>query len=150
MNDKPKVKATPEVRKRVWEHALHEEKIYNERGNFFLVSEAMLFVFFATLGTDTQTWALYLISALGLCLTLMWVIIAIRQGADLDLAKKRVCWYCDEYEEFKMEREQSEENGRSRDFRAYDKLILGKIIPTILGLAWVILIVEIWTKDICA
>ena len=61
----------PDSITRVWEHALHEEKVYSDRHNFFLVAEAMLFVFYATLGSDTQAWALIVISFIGFALTVM-------------------------------------------------------------------------------
>lgn len=143
MTDQPTIsQAELDARTRVWQHALHEEKIYNERSNFSLVAEAMLFVFFATLGVETQTWALILLSILGLILTVMWVMIAMRQEEDLKLAVERLKKYCDEYEEFEKQRKE-----RKR-FRGSGTLILGRLIPIVLGLAWVILIAEIATKRV--
>lgn len=125
---------------RVWEHALHEERIYNDRHNFFLVAEAMLFVFYATLGEHTQKWALVVISFLGVLLTIMWVLIAIRQEEDLRVAVERVDSYCEEYKEYKQQRLVR------KKFRNSGMSILGRWVPFVIGVAWLVLIAEISTR----
>jgi hypothetical protein len=114
----------------------------NDRHNFFLVAEAMLFVFYATLDVRTQVWALVAIAALGLVLTAMWVLIAIRQERDLKISVKRLNRYCEEYREFE---EIVNDEGR---FRSSGPWILGRCVPTIIAVAWGVLIVEVFTRSV--
>ncbi len=131
---------SPESIKRIWEHALHEERIYNDRHNFFLVAEAMLFVFYATLGSEPQTWALVAIALLGLVITAMWIMIAMRQAEDLEVAVRRLKIYCSEYVSYKKERESK------KKFRYGALKIMGRWMPIAIGAAWVVLLVEVATR----
>jgi len=124
---------------RVWEHALHEEKMHSDRGNFFLVAEAMLFVFYATLDADAQVWALVVICLLGIVLTIMWILIARRQEKDFNVAVERLKTYVPEYFEF------TEQRGRGRS-RTKGMTILGWWVPSVIGIVWIMLIIEILTR----
>lgn len=112
--------------------------MHSDRSNFFLVAEAMLFVFYATLDASTQIWALVSICALGILLTLMWVLIAMRQEGDFDLAVERLELFAEEYPDYSDQRDGW--------LRAKGMTILGRWVPSVVGIAWIILIVEILTR----
>lgn len=124
---------------RVWEHALHEEKMHSDRSNFFLVAEAMLFVFYATLDAGTQVWALVTICLLGIALTIMWILIALRQKWDLEVALERLEDYVQEYAVYK------EQVGEGW-LRVNGTTILGYWVPSMIGVTWAVLVIEILTR----
>jgi hypothetical protein len=126
-------KLQPDRASRVWEHALHEETIYFETSNFFLVAEAMLLVFYATLVSEVSAWVLMVVATLGIFMTGMWWMINIRQESDLETAKGRLKRYCPEYLEYLSEREDNR-------FRARAGTILSRFIPLVIALLWATLL----------
>jgi len=134
--DKKLTESVPEgISNRVWEHALHEETVFNATGNFFLIAEAMLLVFYATLIDNLRPWALLASTALGLLLTLMWLIINIRQEKDLKTAKQRLEKYCPEYTEYLKDRDR-------KSFRSA-RPVLSVGVPIVIILTWLTLVIEI-------
>ena len=66
---------------RPWQYKLHEESIFYQRLNFFLVAESMLFVAFTTVWNTTVHRKAMLLSLgiLGLLLTGIWAYVGARQ-----------------------------------------------------------------------
>jgi hypothetical protein len=81
----------PDVKKRIWEHGLHEDDTYNNRLNFFLVFESVLLGVVGTLFTRTTTSfpILRIIALYGLAITLLWMYVQARHKAVLDAMKAR-------------------------------------------------------------
>ncbi|GGA02927.1 hypothetical protein GCM10010923_09690 [Blastomonas marina] len=127
---------TPAECERSWSHALHEENVFNERLNFFLLAQAMLLVFYATAIADVSRWTLVAISACGVVLTVFWLLINIRQAGDLEDAKRRMKKCLPDYAEYC--RRSSEERGFYRNLLP----VLSHGVPLVVGLIWVALLVE--------
>lgn len=134
---------SPEAVGRIWQHALHEETVYNDTSNFFLVAEAMFLVFYATLIADINLWGQIIIPVLGLVVTALWLVINVRQEADLQTAVSCLKDFCPEYVEFKRRREE-------KAFRKTARPILSWAVPTVVGLTWLVLLIqstdELWAN----
>ena len=68
-------------RTEVWQYKLHEEGVFYQRLNFFLVAESMLLVAFGAFFTAKNISSLVLLTlgGLGLFLTLAWMYVSARQ-----------------------------------------------------------------------
>jgi hypothetical protein len=65
----------PEEQARIFERTLHEDTIFNERLNFFLIFESLLIAAGATLyaaGDRPPSWVFGLLAMLGICVTWVW------------------------------------------------------------------------------
>jgi hypothetical protein len=118
---------------RAWQHALHEENVFNERLNFFLVAEAMLLVFHAEVIGKIGDDELLAIGVLGLVITFLWVIINVRQIADLEVAKRELR-LCVPEQAQRMEAQKGLLRGSAG-------VILGYLVPLAVGSIWIALIV---------
>jgi LPXTG-motif cell wall-anchored protein len=78
-------------RARLWAHRLHEDIIFNERQNFFLLAESVLAVAYTeALGsTDPKTGVAIVIAGIALVLTLAWLLVNRRQFAIVALVQRR-------------------------------------------------------------
>ena len=133
----PSVRAYSEECERAWQHALHEENVFNDRLNFFLLAEAMLLVFHAeVIGKVGQT-GLLLIGALGVVMTILWVIINKRQIGELEDAKAKLRICLPDYRSFDAAAEMT----RKR-MRRSAAPILGYMVPVVVAAIWVALIVD--------
>lgn len=122
-----------ELRRRLWEHALHEENAYNGRLNLFLVAEAMLLAFYAQLGRDFAKPSLIALGILGVLLTALWIAVNVRQEGDLKAAVKRLGEHLPEFH--------TEGSLRSiRSINSSDKTILTYCVPAIVALIWIVLL----------
>jgi hypothetical protein len=81
---------------RLWEHGIHEDNMFFQQGNFFLVAESMLLVAYAavlsshpTAASDNFT-AVHVISGFGLALTGMWALISHRHMTYHRLIRQRM------------------------------------------------------------
>ncbi len=70
-----------EQRARLWEYRLHEDGLFSERQNFFLVAESMLAVAYTTAltATEPKIGVARIISGIALVLTLTWLWVNKRQ-----------------------------------------------------------------------
>ena len=64
-----------EQKRRLWEHALHEDEQYNDRLNFFLIFESVLLGVMGAVFTraDASRPVLIAIALLGVIITLVWI-----------------------------------------------------------------------------
>lgn len=77
----------------LWHHALHEDNIFNDRLNFFLVIESILLAVIAMLFEHTNTnkeIILRLFMGLGFFLTIIWTFVSARQMYILNLIRNRI------------------------------------------------------------
>lgn len=72
--------ADAEAKQRMWSHALHEDTVFNDRLNFFLVFESVLFGVLGAFYTRPEIDAriVQLISLFGLAVSLIWFYIQVR------------------------------------------------------------------------
>lgn len=70
----------------LWSYKLHEEMVFYQRLNFFLVAESMLFVAYSTLlaGSSRQGGMLLGLVVLGILLSLAWMFVSHRQILVID------------------------------------------------------------------
>lgn len=75
------VQIPPDEIQRLWQYKMHEEDIFYQRNNFFLVAESMLLIALATLFNATRAGFLiiFVLAALGCVLTLIWIYVSSRQ-----------------------------------------------------------------------
>jgi small-conductance mechanosensitive channel len=66
---------------KLWQYKMHEEDIFYQRLNFFLVAESMLFVAYTTLFASPRSIfsVIIVLSTLGSILTLVWIYVSSRQ-----------------------------------------------------------------------
>ena len=87
---------------RLFSHGLHEDTIFNDRLNFFLVFESVLFATFATVYASERTVpdaALPILAAIGFAMTVMWVYVQRHQHIMLDVLVYRAEQHVLEYAE---------------------------------------------------
>ena len=95
---------TPSERaSRFWEYRLHQEQIFYQRLNFFLVAESMHFVAFATMLSIVPKPLLILttIVLLGIFLTGAWTYVNHRQKRIIDSIRPAVEEVCKSYKELR-------------------------------------------------
>lgn len=134
---KPARKPTAAECERAWQHALHEENVFNDRLNFFLLAEAMLLVFHAEVIGKVGETGLLLIGALGVIITILWVIINARQIGDLEDAKAKMRTCLPDYAAYDLSAEE-----KRRKLRRSAAPILGYAVPVVVALIWMALIAE--------
>lgn len=125
----------PQLADRIWQHALHEENVLNDRLNYFLIAEAMLLVFYAEVIGKVSTSSLVAIGVAGIVLTIMWLFVNARQFHDLNESVRRV---------------KTQLPGTLPDFpdpkvkavRSGGKIVIGYLIPLVVGGIWIALIVS--------
>ena len=64
-----------ERRKRLWEWTLHEDVLFNQRQNFFLVAESMLAVAYTTARDAQEPRVACAIGAIGFAAALIWTFV---------------------------------------------------------------------------
>ena len=124
----------PDQITRLWEHGLHEDKIFNERLNFFLVFESVLIGVVASL-YSTPTPKMFVVKAIvifGLLLTLVWGLQA-RQKFILDSLKARLKEAVPEYSKTVEKRERGK-------WPISVTALLTYAIPALVTLIWVVLL----------
>jgi hypothetical protein len=79
----------PDQIDRLWEYRLHQENIYFNLLNFFLVFESILLAVVGILygGTNSSSLGLRAIALLGFCLTITWAYTQSWQGHTIDRLK---------------------------------------------------------------
>jgi hypothetical protein len=129
-------------KERLWQHTLHEDTLFNERLNLFLVMQGLLLavvgVMFQRPGQDTLP-VIRIIVVAGLLLTLVSWRVQARQKLKLEIL-------IDEVEvafpEFKT---QQLLTAPPKWFPVSNTTLLAHAIPLILLFVWVLLLVVSWT-----
>lgn len=134
----------PEI-ERLWAHLLHEDNMFIQVSNFFLVAESLLLVAFAGLyGSRTASPASqisvvnHIIAGFGLGLTAMWALINYRHLTYMNIIKRRVQIQIREYRHTRLIW-QSTKNGRWwHRFGTYP--LMGYAVPTLAAVMWCLLL----------
>jgi hypothetical protein len=123
---------TPEHDKRLWEFTLHEDLLFNERQNFFLIAESMLAVAYATALASARDIARD-IAIIALVITIMWLYVSARHAQLVESIQKRAKAAFPDYAAIAKEREELRPKLRSRNVVAYG-------VPAVICVLWVILL----------
>ncbi len=130
-----------EIRTRAWEHALHEENVFNTRMNFFLVAEAMLLVFFITSTDRIDRLTLIVVAICGALMTGIWAVINHRQLGDLEKAKAKLRGCVFEYSRYHTEAKMDKAR-----FHDVGNQLLAYAIPIIVLLIWAVIALDYATR----
>jgi hypothetical protein len=129
---------------RLWAHGLHEDNMFIQRGNFFLVAESMLLVAYAAVlasharpGPYVLT-ASHIIAGFGLALTSVWILISHRHMTYLRLIQQRMYSRIHEYRETRS----AWRNSQARWWRkVHTNMLLSYAVPGLAGVMWLLLLV---------
>jgi hypothetical protein len=117
-----------------WDHALHEERVLNERSGLFLVAEAMMLVFYATMEPRASRLSLRLFAVAGILMSLMWTALSTRQYRDLQDATEDLQYVSPFYRDYRIQRKSQ------GAFRNADRPILVFGLPAVVCLVWIVLL----------
>ena len=120
---------------RLWKHSLHEENIFNNRLNFFLVFESVLLGVVAMLfgASISNMGVIRIIIVLGIAITVIWSYIQVKQKHLLDLMKACIKGADPDYQ---MTREAHEK----QKWPFSVTWLLAYIIPPLIILVWIALL----------
>ncbi len=118
---------------RLWEDRLHEDNVFNERQNFFLVSQSMLLVAYATLLSASQPNipVARITASLGVLLTLVWIYVNARLYYIVRHIQDRAISMIPEYKETIRTRTK---------WPISSTRLMAYFVPLIIGAVWAILI----------
>jgi hypothetical protein len=120
-----------EERQRLWEHRLHEDHIFSDRQNYFLLAESMLAIAFTTAFGIDKRFVSYVISAAGMLITIGWLYVNWRQRRIVSHVHRRAL---DALPEFA-------ETWRTRPTaRLASSSVLAYAMPGFLGAMWTLLL----------
>lgn len=123
---------------RLWEHGMHEDTIFNDRLNFFLVFESVLLGVVGMLYSKqppVMKAILITIVCLGLFITIIWGYIQARQRSTLHRLIERLEEHLPEF------RDTFEPLDQKKWRRLSGTLLLTYFIPLLVALIWVVLLV---------
>jgi hypothetical protein len=119
---------------RLWEFTLHEDGVFNDRQNLFLVAESMFAVAYA-MALDAKRGGVALVIAIvGLLLTLAWLYVSVRHSLIVDLIQQKAKEQFPDYAELYRKRDWCWLPFRSRTVVAF-------VVPMLVGALWVALLV---------
>jgi hypothetical protein len=121
---------TPEEEQRLWEWTLHEDLLFSDRQNLFLVAESFLVAAHAgALGPETRSVALT-IAAFGLAFTLVWAFVSWRQYLLVEFIQRQAQLQLREYREICAARPRS---------RLRSRVLVAFGLPALVFALWVVL-----------
>jgi hypothetical protein len=120
---------------RLWEHGLHEDKVFNERLNFFLVFESVLIGVVASLyNTPTpKILVVKIVVVFGLLLTIVWGYVQARQKFILDNLKARLKEVAPEYSK-------TVERRKTEKWPISVTALLTYATPALVALIWIVML----------
>jgi hypothetical protein len=120
-------------RARLWEHRLHEDIIFNERQNFFLLAESVLAVAYteALASTEPKTVVALVIGGIAFVLTLAWLLVNRRQYAIVRHVHKRAVAYLPDF---------AQTYGTRPKGRISSTRILASFVPWLVVVMWLVLL----------
>ncbi len=132
---------TKEEKDRLWQLRLNNDTMFNNRLNFFLVSESILIAIVGNLANSANpnTLALILLILLGFIFTVLWYNIQSKQRYLLRIAKDKCRSCMPEYDNYKSDSER-----KSWTFSVTG--ILAKGIPSLIGAIWIALFIFVVTN----
>lgn len=135
-------------RARLWEHRLHEDVIFSERQNFFLLAESVLAVAYtqALATTEPNPVVAVVIGGIALVLTLAWLLVNRRQYAIVGHVQKRAVAHLPEFAEtYRTRPDGIPSTGilayPSAKILAYPSTkILAYLVPLLVAVMWAVLL----------
>ena len=117
---------------RMWSHLLHEDNMFMQRGNFFLVAQSMLLVAYSALAEKLSgsSTAAQVVSAFGVLLALAWAYIGHRQRQYVHHVTNRVMESAAEFRTTQKSRPVSP---------ASTTAVLAYVLPVLTLIVWVAL-----------
>jgi len=134
----------PDQINRLWEHGMHEDTVFNDRLNFFLIFESVLLGVVGMLygkQPPVMKEVLITIVCLGLLITIIWGYIQARQRSTLNRLIERLEEHLPEF------RETYEPLDRKKWRRLSGTWLLTYFIPLLVVLIWVALLILILNSD---
>ncbi len=128
----PQSTKSPKQIQGLWEWCLHEDHLFTNRANFFMVAEAMLFAAFAALlaRTSINKGSIIIIGVAGIIVTVVWVYTAaVQRQKTMNPIKKILRQAIPEYNEIASGRKGWSIN-----------IVLGIILPILIFGVWVALL----------
>lgn len=123
---------------RMWELALHEERVLNERSGLFLVANAMLLLF-AVEAIDRFSFTVTMVALVcGVCMSLFWIIINERQVDEMKRAAKIARMRCESFRIY----DELADKGKSRLLRQHGASLFAVGVPMLVLLIWLGLVIE--------
>lgn len=75
----PRLEAHEDEINRLWQHALHEERLFHDRMNFFSAMQVGLLGVFAILyNKEPVVWVFLPLTVISLAFTLLWLVVQVR------------------------------------------------------------------------
>jgi hypothetical protein len=139
-DDKPTPEnLSPEQLARLWEHRLHVEKLFYSRLSFFLAFETILLGVVGALYSKNgpPIFVLRAISVLGLCITLVWLVVQHRHRHIFNVLDKRAKCHFAEYCETVKIIDEGKFQPPGKNPAIW---LLTYLVPFLLVLAWVFLL----------
>ena len=132
-------KISPEESEKLWQYKMHEEDIFYQRNNFFLVAESMLLIALATLfGAARTTFSLILVLAiLGCVLTIVWIYVSSRQLSVIQQISKESQAVVEVYARIRLERSK---------WPVSSTKLLAYFVPSIVMGTWITVIIITFLK----
>lgn len=130
-------KLKPEEINRLWQHGMHEDKMFNDRLNFFLIFESVLLGVVGSLyGKQPSAMKpiLVVLAILGLALTIIWSFIQAKQRSTLKTLMRLLE---DNLPEFK---ETWDELRTKKWRRVSGTWVLTYLIPFLVAVVWIALL----------
>jgi hypothetical protein len=130
---------------RLWSHGLHEDDIFLQRSNFFLVAQSLLLVAYADLvrtGSSSGfriTAVVHMVAGFGLILTAMWMLLAYRQNAYMEIIRKQCTASMREYKDSREMWLATKERQWWGKLRTYRVMSYG--VPTLAAVLWLLLLI---------
>lgn len=123
---------------RMWELALHEEQVLNERSGLFLVANAMMLLF-AVEAIDRFSFSVTMLALIcGVLMSLFWIVINSRQ---VDEMRRAACIARMRCESFAIYDELADK-AASRTLRRYGASLFAVGVPVLVLLIWIGLVIE--------
>ncbi len=119
-----------------WQHAIHEEQVLNERAGLFLVAQAMMLGFYASLPSSVGARSLVVLAMVGLAMCALWAILNRRQVDDLAQATETLEELSPFYCEYLRRRP------AKGPFRKWDRPILAWGLPLLVAIVWTTLLLN--------
>jgi hypothetical protein len=125
---------SPEELKRLWEFTLHEDQLFNERQNLFLIAQSMLAVAYTTALVAKDDGIARAIAIVALIVSVMWVYVSIRHTRIVALIQAKAKEVFPEYSAITAARDFPWTPWPSRYVVAYG-------VPPAIGALWMVLLI---------
>lgn len=128
-----------EERQRLWEWTLHEDQLFSDRQNLFLVAQSMLVAAYAGALSVSATSAAAPIGVIGVLLTLTWLFVSWRECTLVDYIQAHAQRELAEYRAVSDHRPKVEIGG----FRIRSRSVIAFVLPTLLLALWAALLIRL-------